>query len=354
MIWLTWRQFRVSALTVLSALAAYAVVLAVTGPQLSDLYRQGPSDFFARLSLDGAKQTVFILGTAFVYALPAIVGVFWGAPLVARELEGGTHRLVWTQSVTRSRWLGTKLAITGLAAVVAGLLGLALTWWTGTIDDALRAGHSDSSLMGVPRLSPILFGARGVLPAALTVLALVVGVAAGLLLKRSIAAMAVTLVAVVGIQIALPVLVQPHLLDPNVAMERFSVDTLDGIMAGGPPGSPDSLIQEIRVELGQPGAWELSQQTVDSSGHPIDDFPAWTAECGPGSSPEPPPEADTATGPGGLEACLDRLNAGGYRQQMSYLPASDFWTLQLLETGIVLVLAAGLTGFCFWRIRRDF
>jgi hypothetical protein len=279
------------------------------------------------------------------------VGIFWGAPLVARELEAGTHRLVWTQSVTRTRWLATKLGLTGLGALAVGLLGLALTWWCGTIDDALLAGHSDSSLMGVPRLSRVLFGARGILPAGTTVLALVIGVTASLVLKRSIAAMAVTLVAVVGIQVALPVLVQPHLLDPKVALETFSVDTLDGLMAGGPPGSAGSTIQEIRIDVGQPGAWQLSQQTVDSSGDPVDEFPAWTSDCGGG--PPPPPGTDRDAGPGGMEACLDRLNAEGYRQQISYLPASDFWTLQLAETGIVLGLAAGLTGCCFWRVRRD-
>jgi hypothetical protein len=355
MTWLTWRQFRVSALAVLLAIAAFAVVLAVTGPQLADLYRDAPEDFFSRLGLDGPKQAVFSIGTALVYAVPAVIGVFWGAPLVARELEAGTHRLVWTQSVTRTRWLGTKLVLIGLAAVAAGLLAVALTWWCGPIDDAIRAGRSDAStLLGVPRLSPVLFGARGTLPIGLALLGLAIGVTASLLLKRSIVAMAATLVAIVGIQVALPLLVQPHLLDPHVAKATFSVDTLDGLMAGGEPGSGQNKIQEIRVELDEPGAWELSQTTVDPSGKVIEEFPAWTSDCGGGPPPEPGSASGPGPGPGGMEKCLDRLNTEGYRQQMTYLPASDFWKLQLLETGIVLVLAAGLTGFCFWRIRRDF
>ena len=32
--------------------------------------------------------------------LPALAGLFIGAPLLARELEHGTHRLAWTQSLT--------------------------------------------------------------------------------------------------------------------------------------------------------------------------------------------------------------------------------------------------------------
>ena len=61
--------------------------------------------------------------------------MFWGAPLVARELETGTFRLAWTQSVTRTRWLAVKLALVGLASMaVAGLLSLILTWWSSPID----------------------------------------------------------------------------------------------------------------------------------------------------------------------------------------------------------------------------
>lgn len=340
MIWLTWRQLRVSALAVLGAAACFALALAITGPQLADLFAESPADFFDRLGLDDGKKAVFDFGTGLVYAVPAVIGVFWGAPMVARELEAGTHRLVWTQSVTRTRWLVSKLAITGLAALVVGLLGLALTWWAGPIDDAIAAGFADQGdLFGVPRISPVLFGARGILPAALTLLALTIGVTAGLLLRRTVASMAVTLVAVVGIQIALPMYVQPHLLDPEVVAQEISEETITGIMAGGPPGSGKEPFSQLQATIDKPGAWQLSQRTVDPSGEAVEEFPAWTADCGGGREV--------------MAACLDRLTEEGYRQEMSYLPASDFWSLQGIETGIVLVAAAGLAGFCFWRIRRD-
>ena len=38
---------------------------------------------------------------------------------------------------------------------------------------------------------------------------------------------------------------------------------------------------------------------------------------------------------------------------ISYIPANRFWALQWREAGIFLALAFALTGFCFWRIRRD-
>ena len=111
MIWLTWRQFRAQAAMMSAALAVLAVILAVTGPGLADDYsggiaactRQGGgcSDFVNRFFHE--HQDPFLAVTAVVLVLPALIGLFWGAPLVTRELEAGTHRLVWNQSVTRTR-----------------------------------------------------------------------------------------------------------------------------------------------------------------------------------------------------------------------------------------------------------
>ena len=70
---------------------------------------------------------------------PALIGVFWGAPLVARELEAGTHRLAWTQSVTRTRWLAIKLGRRRRSRPPSrsGVLSLAVTWWAQPLDGAL-------------------------------------------------------------------------------------------------------------------------------------------------------------------------------------------------------------------------
>ena len=47
------------------------------------------------------------------------------------------------------------------------------------------------------------------------------------------------------------------------------------------------------------------------------------------------------------------LADAGYRQQVTYHPASRFWSLQWRETAVLLTLAGLLTAFCFRRIRRD-
>jgi hypothetical protein len=343
MIWLTWRQFRVSALVLVGALAMAVVVLGITGPQLADLWLSAGERFFDELADDRGKSAIFFAGTWVVYALPAVVGVFWGAPMIARELEAGTSRLVWTQSITRTRWLATKLGVTGAGAAVVGLGGLALTWWCAPIDDAVAQGYSDPGMLSVPRLWPQLFSSRGVVPLGMTVLALVIGVTAGLLVRRSIAAMAVTLAAVVAVQLALPLFVQAQLMSPKELTTTITEERLTEF-TGRPGIAPDQMVVErIGVSIDSPGAWITSNLTYDSAGKVVEVFPSWVAECA-----APPGQQDAETA-----ACFDRLAAEGYRQHVEYHPASRFWTLQVIETGLLLGLALALSGFCFWRIRRD-
>jgi ABC-type transport system involved in multi-copper enzyme maturation permease subunit len=113
-IWLTWRQLRGQAMAIYGLLAVLVVILVITGPPLL-------GSGVARLT--SAEDKVYNAGIMLVYGLPAIIGIFWGAPLVTRELEAGTYRLVWNQTVTRTRWLATKLALTGLAAATAAGCG---------------------------------------------------------------------------------------------------------------------------------------------------------------------------------------------------------------------------------------
>jgi ABC-2 family transporter protein len=343
MIWLTWRQFRGSALVVLGALAAAAIVLVITGPQLSDLFREAGEDFFARLGLDGPKQAVFYLGTGVVYGVPAVIGVFWGAPMIARELEAGTSRLVWTQSITRSRWLATKLGVTAAGAAVSGLSGVALTWWCAPIDHAVAKGYSDPGLLSVPRLWPQLFGARGVVPIGMAVLALAIGVTAGLVVRRSVPAMALTLVLVGAVQIVMPLVVQAHLLGPKQLTTTITQEKITELSARGEPGSSEVTVERMGISIDKPGAWITYNRTLDPSGAVADPLPAWTSDCA-----APPGQEDPAA-----DACFTRLADEGYRQRVEYQPADRFWPLQLIETGILLGLAGLLTGFCFWRIRRD-
>jgi hypothetical protein len=344
MIWLTWRQLRAQAVAVYAAVAAALVVLAVTGPRIADLGARATPEVPLYDLLTRTDRNLFFAGIVLMAVAPALVGAFWGAPLVARELETGSYRLVWNQSVTRTRWLAVRLGGTLLAAAAAvGGLTLAVTWWSDPLDGA-QSGTQGS----LPtRMTPVSFAMRGIVPLGYVVLAVVLGVAAGLVLRRSVPAMAVTLAVFTFLQVAVPLWVRPHLLPPVQADVDFRRGTLDSITLDESGG--------LRVSVNPPshGGWILSNETmVDSTGR-VAPLPAWFADClpgKPGSGTEPPP---TAASPAvTIDGCIARLARDGYRQRVVYQPADRFWPLQWLETGLYLALAGLVASFCFWRVRR--
>ncbi|TDO49049.1 ABC-2 family transporter [Kribbella sp. VKM Ac-2527] len=348
MIWLTWRQFRLQALVIVAAVAVFAVLLAVTGPGLLNDWQAQHESFLSRIKFDRINEYLYIAGQALVYAAPPVIGAFWGAPLIARELEAGTHRLVWNQSIGRTRWLVTKLAVTGLAAIaVTGLLSLAVSWWSNPIDDAIDGGQT-AGIYNLPRIMPAVFGARGVVPIGYAAFAFALGVAVGLATRRSVVAIAITLTVVIAAMILSPIFLRPHLMTPAEASVIVTADNMRGLQLSGPEENPE--VMRIEAALEGSGFWKISEVTVNAAGQVQKTLPSWMAGCGPGRPNAPAAEA-AARPP--LSECFQRLADEGYRQQIKYYPADRFWALQWRETGIFLGLALGLTGFCFWRIRRD-
>ena len=340
MIWLTWRQFRTPLIVVYGLVAATCVWLAVTGPALARLARRNQNVYDLLTSND---RLLFNGGIALLAVAPAVIGIFWGAPLVARELETGTYRLVWNQSVTRGRWLAVKLGFAVLATAVAvGILTLAITWWAHPLDGA--TGSQRGSLAS--RLTPISFAMRGIVPVGYAVFALLLGTLIGLVVRRSVPAMALTLAIYVVVQIAVPLWVRPHLVPATTTSMVISRSTLDGIGLDG-AGAITITTHATR------GDWVLSNQTVDAQGRAAV-LPSWFSSCLP-----PPPAAGQPSGKaavnqdqGTLEACLARLTDEGYRQRLVYQPLDHFWPLQWAETGLYLTASAVLCGLSFWWTRR--
>ena len=347
MIWLTWRQFRAPAALTAAGLAALAAILALTGPGLADDYSSGIaactsqggdcSNFVDQFFRD--HRDAFEAVTSVVLVLPALIGLFWGAPLIARELEAGTHRLVWNQSVTRTRWLAVKLGLLGLATIAAAGLGsLAVDWWSNPLDKA--AGDE------FPRMEPLLFGTRGIVPIAYAAFAFALGVTVGMLLRRTIAAMAFTLAVFVAVQVAMPQLVRAHLIPPVTSTIDPPPSQLTMFSFG-----PDGL--QIDATPADAGAWVLSSHTVDASGHEVTIIPS-DSSLSPTSGPcAPPKEPPASDGPGEeLAPCLAEVKRLGYRQHVTYQPSSRFWRLQWYEAAIYIALALGLAGFSSWWLRR--
>ena len=327
MTWLTWRQFRIPAASVFAGLAVIGVILVISRPDLI-----GRTDY--------SDQDVLYGGTVLaLYLLPAVIGVFWGVPLVTRELESGTHSLIWNQTITRKQWLTTKLGVGVLTAMVAaGLLGLVVTWWASPID---AAANQQTDLELLTRLSPVVFAARGIVPIGYAAFAFVLGVAVGMVLRRTMAAMAVTLVVFAAVMLAVPFLVRPYLVP---AVEQTLAITPDKIR--GIHGSDSVGVEEITL-ANPPGAWVLTNETVDSNGNAVSPLPDIVQHC------MPRPGADRVpVEPGSVNECMAQLAEHGYKQRLTYQPASHFWPLQWLETALFLALSALLTWFCFRRLRH--
>jgi hypothetical protein len=352
MIWLTWRQFRGSATMMATLLVALFATLALTGPDLASRYSTGIAacirddtcDRFYNRFFD-EYQLPFMAVSLLVLLLPALVGLFWGAPLITRELEAGTHLLVWNQSITRGRWLAVKLGLTGLTAVVAaGVCGLAVTWWSAPLDK--------SAVPEMAQMAPVVFGARGIAPMGYAAFAFVLGVTVGMLARRTLPAMALTLAVFVAIQIAMPLLVRPHLIPPVAGTFELSRENMDGL--GAPQGGSLHIFLRTSAVPGHAGAWVLSSKLVDPSGRTIS---SGDGGSGPSSTIVRAVPVSTTSGPcspQGLPAggCIAEINRLGYRQQATYQPLERFWPFQWIETGVYALLTASLTWFCFWWVRR--
>jgi ABC-type transport system involved in multi-copper enzyme maturation permease subunit len=345
MIWLTWRQSRAQAITAGAILLALAIVLAITGASLASDYNsaglntchlscpQDATNLLAALR-GGALQYMFYGGILAMYLAPALIGLFWGAPLLARELETGTYRLAWNQSVTRDRWTLIKLGAGGLASVaVAGLLSLMISWWATPIDTAESYGGQG---LFSNRMTPLLFGARGITPLGYAAFAFVLGVTLGVLLRRAIPAMALTLLLFAAVQLLVPTLIRPHLLPADQAsrpLNPYNTSQLSINQNGQ---------MTVQDPASIPGAWLLSNETVTPAGH------VFTGPAGAACAAENSPVTTSTS----MSACAKWLSTLHLRQVVTYQPASRFWPLQWTEAAIYLVASAGLGGICVWRIRR--
>jgi len=312
-------QFRMQAAVAFGALAVIAVVLGLTGPHLAHLYHATVATCGAHGNCSSATAAFLSndrllqdLGNV-VIALPAIIGIFWGAPLVARELETGTHRLAWTQSVTRTRWIAVKLGLVGLASIaVAGLSSLMMTWWSSPIDR-----------VNMNRFTSV-FDQRGIVPIGYAAFAFALGVTAGVLIRRTLPAMATALVGFVVVRVAVTFWVRPHLESPVHATSVLHMTSGMGFNQtnNGP----------LSVTGGHGGAWVFSDRIVDQAGH--------------------------AVGGGFLSqgACLQNRAAaaciGKLREVLVYQPPSRYWAFQGYEMAIFLGLAVICGAFCFWWMRR--
>ena len=325
MIRFTWLQFRAQAVVVAGALALLAVAAAGL------LHRD-----------DGAVR--LWLGVLVLVA-PGLIGMFWGAPLVAREFEEGTFRLAWTQSVTRTRWMAVKLAVVGLASMAAaGLLSLVVTWWSGPLD---RADLNQFAT----------FDQRAIVPVGYAAFAFTLGVLAGALIRRTLPAMFVTLAVFVAVRLTEFSWVRPRLFSPvllNLALNPGSTGYGQGgsllpvaftspTLEPNPPNLPNTWITSLGVVnfRGQ----TLTTQVLNSACPDIGKGRGGGGGIG-GHTKAPQAVVNT------VQDCVAKIGTT-YHEAVAYQPASRYWPLQWYELAIFLGVALILAAACLWRIRRS-
>lgn len=308
MSWLAWRQFRTQALLAAAATAAIVVTLVLTRDRLARV--AGTED------ISTALDSLQLLGTALI-GLPAFVGAFWGAPLIARELETGTHRLVWTQSVTRGRWLAIKLAVAAVAAVAtAALFSATFTWWSVPLD---QFGN---------RVGTANFGQRGVAPVAYALFALALGTLMGAIIRRTLPAMAATLAGFFVVRFTFQWVVRPRLRAPVIASRP----------------SNEFGVQDGSSAL---NGWVLSSHPVDAAGRAVHDV--YAGEFGRQMARVCGITIDSGSSEGERIECINRL---GLTDIVRLHPDNHFWGLQIREAIIFTLLALILAGVTFWWIKR--
>jgi hypothetical protein len=346
-----WLQSRTQTLATVGLLSALAVTAAITGVQLSHLFHSSLAHCTIGCGLvinRFLSRDSFLANTLDVLAraVPALLGMFWGAPLLAREFEAGTYRLAWTQSVSRRRWLLTKLAVAGTATVaIATLLTLTITWWSTSRDQ-------------VGGTTPFaVFDRRDLAPVAYAAFAFAIGALMGAIIRRTVPAMAATLGAFVAVRIATSLWVRPHLLPPvhaTLSLANAGPTSLVQLGIGYSNGGP---LQLLAQGGGPPRSWTLSSHLVTHSGYrpSSGQLSAFLQQHCPNFTPPslPPPGANIAkAAPDAARACLAQA-ARSFDMVVTYQPANRYWAFQWLESGIFIALALAAAISCYvWVTRR--
>jgi hypothetical protein len=324
MAWVTWRQHRLALAGVAALFGVAAVYLLIAGLQMHHAYAavaacrpagsaicRQVADNFLNTYAPGAGATLALL-----QVIPALIGAFTGAPVLARELETGTFRYAWTQGFGGTRWTVAKLAPLALAVTVAaGVFSVLVSWY---IQPIWGAGDHNGPLY------PTVFDLRGVALAAWTLAGFAIGALAGILIRRVIPAMFATLAGWAGLAFVTGTFLRRHYeaplitASPNVNIHAWVISQV--WTRGGQPASLSMINQTLRpvdVQAVTPGLFQPGPATPASFGDPV-----------------------------------QYLTQHGYAQLTTYQPASRFWPFQWIEAGWLLALSVLLIAATVWLVRR--
>lgn len=315
--WVTWRQHRFALLGVVVLLGGFSVFLVIHGLAMHSDYHRLGLDSCGSFTSDACANQLGIFQHRYqsvadflpvpLAFVPALVGAFLGAPLVARELESGTFRFAWTQATDRVRWTVVKLTLLGVA-----LAGLALAfsalygWWFHPWEPILGRVPSGKAY----EVEGVVFAARAVFAFALATLL-------GAVVRRTLPAMAATLAVWIGVVLSTAIYLRPHIQAPVVALDTSRFARRD---------------------------WVLSSWTQDASGHHLShgEMDALTRRVA--------TQVGQAAGP--RQAFDQWFVQHGYTNWSKYQPNGRFWHFQIVEGLAYLVVALLLGAATVWWVRR--
>jgi hypothetical protein len=323
MAWVTWRQHRLALAGVVALFGVASAYLVITGLQMHTEYaavtacRPAASDTCRQVANNFLNAHVRGVGITFalLQVVPALIGAFAGAPILAREFETGSFRYAWTQGFGRTRWTVAKLvplAISVTAAAAA--FSLLVPWYDAPI---IGAGDNNGPLY------PTVFDLSGIGLAAWTLVAFAIGVLAGVLIRRMVPAMFATLAAWAGLAFMTGLFLRPHYEAPVVS-SNTNIPTSAWVLSQG------------WFKGGSPATLNMINQTFA----PIDTRAITPEVWQPG--PATPANVDP----------VQYLIHHGYVQLTTYQPADRFWPFQWIEGGWLLVLSLLLIATTVWLVRR--
>jgi hypothetical protein len=320
MAWVAWRRYRTTLLGTGALLVVLCGFLIARGHQMRGAYatvlacspHASGRCGFAFSQFHDTYGNTGLLGALFVW-VPAIIGAFAGAPLLARELESGTFRYAWTQGAGRTRWMVglTAGGVLGVA-VLGGAFGLVVSWFQQPL---LHAGIEF-------RLHASVFPVTGVAVVGWAVFAFALGVFAGLVVRRVVAALAVTFVAWTGMAF----------FAGNVLRDRYSPPLVTSSLQTGPA---NFVVDQWWTKGGVRVTNAQIDQALQSAGVPTID--GGNVQATPGNNSVDP---------------VQYLIQHGYTQLTSYQPDSRYWKFQWIEFGWLMLLSAVLLGASVWLLRR--
>ncbi len=312
MTWLVWRQHRAAFWTILAAtVLCVAWMIYQRGQMMDFLDAYG----FPAKSLDDAGKQfdpyvgAFSSVTTGLTAIPVILGVLLGAPLLASDLESGTAKLIAAQSVSRNRWLATKLGLAGLVVTVTTVtLSAVFAWWWSPI----KLHYAD-----VDWTSREFFNTTGPVPVALSLLCVFGGVLIGVVLRRTLAAMVVTL----GFAVAL-----------QAVWGYFKLSLGDVVTATSKPVSPGTT---ITFPSSVPRTAHVLDTSYVSGSGKLFDLTTCTDTLS--------EEATTS--------CMKKADIVG--ASIDYIPISQMSSMQWFGASILFALTAGIVAFLIiWGHKR--